>query len=85
MQYAERISKYSAEGDSGDSSGWAGCNLDPNDYGDQILHIECQGTAELLVHGGHWTTANFYCSFAFEPNPRSETDYIIDSESCHYE
>lgn len=65
MEYANEQSKLFALGDSNDSSGWQGCSY--NESGDDsFLKIDCDGTREILVHGGHMQKVNFTCEFIFQ-------------------
>jgi hypothetical protein len=84
MKYAEQVSKSYAEGDANDSSGWQGCQYALLDPENPLLDIECEGTAQLLMHGGHWVHSNFSCSFSFAEDNTSTTDYFIATESCYY-
>lgn len=84
MQYAERISKSYAEGDSAESSGSEGCQYVTFNPEDPLIYIECQGTAELLMHGGHWTTSSYSCEFSFEEDTLGPSGFFINTESCYY-
>lgn len=84
LQYAESISKRYAEGDSGEPSGWEGCQFVTYNPEDPLLYVECQGTAELLMHGGHWTSSNYSCEFSFEEDTLGPSGFFINTESCYY-
>ncbi len=79
MKYAVENSKFFAEGDANDSSGWEHCDFDDSQE-DAITRIECSGARSLLVHGGHMVTSRFVCHFSFEPllhNGRYELAYSV--------
>lgn len=71
IAYATQVSKSFAEGDSNDDSGWNSCEYNNKDA---LMQIQCDGTREILVHGGKMFTRAFQCNFTFEP-------YSTDGES----
>jgi hypothetical protein len=78
--YAERISQAYAEGDSGDSSGFAGCESLEEVSG---LHILCEGSRSVLVHGGHMHESPFACDFIFQESSDGTFSIAPESESCY--
>lgn len=75
MKYSEDYSKFFAEGDSNDSSGWGGCGYADSDT-DTMTRIYCIGNRDILVHGGTMVGESFNCDFIFSGN-------LIVSENCH--
>ena len=80
MKYAKANSKMFAEGDSNDSSGWLGCVYDDSEAGALTL-IRCNGSRDVLVHGGEMVTKAFSCLFTFEPSLSSQK-YYVSYEMC---
>jgi hypothetical protein len=80
MKYSEKQSKFYAEGDSNDPSGWEGCEYDDSEA-DAITRIQCTVTRDILVHGGHMVRTAFSCHFSFEPNINSGA-YYVAYETC---
>lgn len=81
MAYSENQSKFFAEGDSNDSSGWRGCRFDDSE-GESVTHILCEGTREILVHGGKMVTVPFYCHFIFSPRLQGRGGYYFEAGEC---
>ena len=78
MDYAQSVSLRAAEGDSGDTSGWNGCKYQTGSDSRKMV-ITCEGTRQILVHGGQLFPSRFQCTFEFEPVVGG---YTVKSETC---
>jgi hypothetical protein len=79
VQYAEKSSLYYAEGDTGDTRGWEGCDV--KQLYPQRVHILCEGTMTVLVHGGHESQKRFVCEYLFER--RSTNLFYVKHQLCN--
>lgn len=77
--YAEKASRAFAEGDDYDSSGWAGCSeFSPG----SALRFVCEGSRNVLVHGGHRTKVPYRCEFNFRQIGAREYQIDENDEFC---
>jgi hypothetical protein len=81
MKYAVAASQAYAGGDSNDSSGWRACWFNDSEPEDGITAVQCDGSLEILVHGGEMVTRDFQCEFQFEES-LNPSKYFVTIENC---